>query len=175
MLAKFGFNSPEKPTHGGEVRGCGIASSHRQLSNALLGEYVACREVRQPSVNQPQPLILPIKRLLLLSRLAACSPRRTASRHPAVSYALATLIAGPHGCIAKIFMPICTTLPHVPPGRPSFLRIPSRVRAACISPKVTVSGANPSIFKVKKKYRVQSKAELSPELLHPVFVLNFEN
>jgi hypothetical protein len=32
---------------------------------------------------------------------------------------------------------------------------------------VTVSGANPSIFKVKKKYRVQSKAELSPELLHP--------
>ena len=73
MLAKFGFNSPEKPTHGGEVRGCGIASSHRQLSNALLGEYVACREVRQPSVNQPQPLILPIKRLLLLSRLAACS------------------------------------------------------------------------------------------------------
>jgi len=136
LLAKFGFNSPEKPTHGGEVRGCGIASSHRQLSNALLGEYVACREVRQPSVNQPQPLILPIKRLLLLSRLAACSPRRTASRHPAVSYALATLIAGPHGCIAKIFMPICTTLPHVPPDRPSFLRIPSRGRAACVSPKV---------------------------------------
>jgi hypothetical protein len=46
--------------------------------------------------------------------------------------------------------------------------------AASENRPVTVSGANPSIFQVKKKYRVQSKAELSPELLHPVFFY-FEN